>query len=98
MPGTMAGVDAAAAATAATIKAVRASGVVVQLEPEAFEALVNRMERPLVVTAPGGFFSSKRQYLVPYRGLVFHTRSAGDLSLPGSAEIIEARKLWVPEG
>jgi hypothetical protein len=96
MPGASAGTEAAVAAAAARIQAVRASGVVVQLEPEAFESVVNRMERPLVVRASGGFLSSRWHYLAPYRGLAFYAKSNRDLSLPGNTEIVEAKKMWVP--
>jgi len=95
----MASAGATAGATeavAAAIQAVRASGVIVRIGPEAFESLVTRGERPLIVRAPGGMFSSRWHYLTPYRGLAFYTRSNRDLCLPGDAEIVDAKRLWVP--
>ena len=53
-------------------------------------------EAPLVVTAQGGFFSVKYQYLVSYKGLAFHTKSQIPLTLPSGIEIVTAKSIWVP--
>ena len=89
-------VSGGAAAAAAIIQAVKASGVVVRVEPEAFLALLRRQDKPLVVTSAATFFQRKHQYLTPYRGLAFHTKSAEPLSLPGGCEIIRSARIWVP--
>ena len=88
---------AAAAAAAAMMQAVKASGVVVRVEPAAFAELLARTPDPLVVHAIGGVFTTKYLYLTPYRGLAFHTTSLTPLELPPRAEVIHAKKLWVPE-
>jgi ABC-type branched-subunit amino acid transport system substrate-binding protein len=86
----------AAAAAAAVAQAIKASGVVVRVEPEEFLKIVRRTENPLVVVAPGGFFSRGYQYLASYKGLAFFTKSPDPLPLPPGAEIVEAGSIWIP--
>ena len=62
---------AAAAAAAAVANAVKASGAIVQLEPEDFLKILTRAKDPLVVMAEGGFFKTKYGYLTCYKGLDF---------------------------
>jgi hypothetical protein len=85
-----------AAYAAAIAQAIKASGALVRLEPEDFVRLLNKQEEPLVVVARGGLFQPRWQYLMPYKGLVCFTGSAEPVSLPGRAEVIEARKIWIP--
>lgn len=88
---------ATTAAHIAAMQAAKASGTVVHLEPEEFRNLLSRSESPLVVVAPGGFFSSGFRYLTSHKGLAFFTKSDEALSLPPRAEVIHAKKIWVPE-
>ena len=88
---------AATAAAAAVANAIKASGAIVSVSPADFGIILSRSESPLVVTAPGGWLSkNKRQYLTAYRGLVFYTISPEPLILPGTAEVITARSIWIP--
>jgi len=73
----------AAAAAAAIAQAIRASGVLVRVEPREFEAIVGRTKAPLVVTATGGLFTTNYQYLTSYKGLAFFTYSEAPVPLPG---------------
>lgn len=91
-----AGGGAAAAAAAAVAQAVKASGVIVSMEPEEFLRLLDRIEEPLVVAATGGFISKNYQYLVGFKGLAFFTKSSEKLPLPPAAEIVAADKIWIP--
>ncbi len=86
----------AAAAAAAVIQAIRASGVIVRVDEREFRAILERQEAPVVVTAPAGFLGRKRAWMTPYRGLAFHCVTGGEIPLPGTAEVIAAKKLWVP--
>ncbi|RQW02634.1 hypothetical protein EH222_13445 [candidate division KSB1 bacterium] len=90
------GAAAAAAAHQRLVQAVRASGVIVQVEPQEFEKLVAQTEKALVVTAKGGVFGSHFKYLVSYKGLAFYTKSRTAIHLPGDAQTIDAAKIWVP--
>jgi ethanolamine utilization protein EutA (predicted chaperonin) len=92
----MAAAGAAAAAAAAIANAIKASGVVVQVTPADFQKILRKIEKPLVVYAKGGFFSTNYQYLVSYKGFAFFTRSAEPILLPGGIETIVARKIWIP--
>ena len=85
-----------AAAAAAIAQAIKASGAIVRVEPDAFLTIVERVEAPLVVHAEGGFLSTVHKYLVGYKGLVFYTQAARPLHLPGSGELVEAEKIWIP--
>lgn len=87
---------AAAAAHAAMIQAVKASGTLIRVEAEEFQKLVNKSDSPLVITAPGGFFTKHIKYLTSYKGLSFYTQSSKPLTLPYKAEVVAARTIWMP--
>jgi hypothetical protein len=87
---------AGAAAAAAIAQAIKASGVLVRVEPAQFEAIVGRTRAPLVVTATGGLFTTNYQYLTSYKGLAFFTKSPSLIPLPGDAELIVAGKIVIP--
>ena len=93
-----AGGSAAAAAAAAVAHAIKASGGIVRMAPEQFIKILGKADKPLVVHATGGFFSKNYQYLTSYKGIYFYTKSSNPLMLPGSAEVIVAEKIWVPQG
>ena len=78
-------------------QALKASGVIVRVEPIDFMTVLGRSQNPLVVSARGGVFSANYQYLTSYKGLAFFTKSKEVLQLPGSVELIEARKIWIPD-
>jgi hypothetical protein len=87
----------AAAAAAAIANAIKASGVLVNVTPEDFAAVVRRTERPLVVTSEGGFFSTSYKYLTSYKGLAFYTKSSVPLVLPADAEVVRAKGISIPQ-
>jgi hypothetical protein len=93
----MAAAGAAAAAAAAIANAIKASGVVVRVDPVAFQTILRKVERPLVIYAQGGFFSTNYQYLVSYKGFAFFTKSAEPLLLPTGVETVMAAKIWLPQ-
>jgi hypothetical protein len=88
--------ETAAAQAAAIAQAIKASGTLVRVEPQDFLRILNRQEAPLIVRAPGGVFRTRWYYLTSYKGLAFLALSPEPLPLPGRAEIIDARKIWVP--
>lgn len=85
-----------AAAAAAIANAIKASGVLVRLEPEEFSKILARVKDPLVVIAEGGVFSTNYQYLLSYRGLAFFTKSKVSLMLPAGTEVVTARGINIP--
>ncbi|HEX8635795.1 MAG TPA: hypothetical protein VF703_16720 [Pyrinomonadaceae bacterium] len=87
----------AAMAAAAIANAIKASGVLVNVAPEDFAAIVRRTERPLVVTAEGGMFSTHYKYLTSYKGLAFYTKARVPLVLPSDAEVVRARGISIPQ-
>ena len=87
---------AGAAAAAAIAQAIKASGVVIRVDPTNFVAILARADAPLVVHAPGGLFSKAHRYLTSYKGLAFTTGTSQLLDLPPRAELIEARQIWTP--
>ena len=84
-------------AAAAIANAIKASGVVVNVAPEDFAAIVRRIERPLVVTAEGGLFSTSYKYLTGYKGLAFYTKARAPLALPPDAEVVRAKGISIPQ-
>ena len=87
---------AGAAAAAAIALAIKASGVLVRLDPAEFMKIVGRLQDPLVVVATGGLFTKNYQYLMSYKGLAFYTKSTEPLQLPATAEVIAAKSIWIP--
>ena len=87
---------AGAAAAAAIAQAIKASGVLVQLEPEEFAKLLGRMREPLIVYAQRGIFRTRHRYLVSYKGLAFITTSREPLPLPAGTELVTAGRIWIP--
>jgi hypothetical protein len=91
------GGNAAAARAAAIARAVKASGTIVSIEPDQFISILSKGNRPLVVTAYGGFIRKSYQYLTSYKGLAFFTKSQEQLNLPGDIELIQANRIWIPD-
>ena len=87
---------AAAAQAAAVARAIKASGAVVNVNPDDFLYILSKTSRPLVVMATGGVIKTNYQYLTAYKGFIFFTKSRSPLALPGDAELIAANKIWVP--
>ena len=77
-------------------QAIKASGAIVQVEPEDFLHILARQDAPLVVWAGRRVFLSRFQYLTAYKGLVFFTKAAAPLYLPEKTETIRAKKIWIP--
>lgn len=91
-----AGAAAGAAAAAAIAQAIKASGVLVRVEPDEFIKIVGRTKAPLVIAAKGGFFRTYYAYLTSYKGLAFYARSSLPLQLPADTEFVAASGIWVP--
>ncbi len=91
-----AGGAGAAAAAAAIAKAIKASGAIVRVEPSDFQKITAKTDAPLVVRAESGVWSKKYQYLTSYKGLFFYTKSPSELSFGGNAEMVLAKKIWIP--
>ena len=85
-----------AAAAAAIARAIKASGAIVAVESNDFMTILSRNEKPLVVTARGGFLNRRYRYLTSYRGLFFYCESSTPVMLPGNIELIASRKIWIP--
>ena len=86
-----------AAHAAAIANAIKASGAIVRVEPEAFAGILRKIDKPLVVYTQGGFFSTNHQYLTSYKGFTFYTKSDEPIDLPKSVEVIVAEKIWIPD-
>jgi hypothetical protein len=86
----------AATAAAAIAQAIKASGVIVQLESAEFLRILQKERGLLVVHATGGIFKTNYQYLTSYKGLAFFTKSLDPLNLPSGCEVVQAGKIWIP--
>ncbi len=85
-----------AAVAAAIANAIKASGVLVKVNQSDFLTILSKVEKPLVITALGGFVTKNYQYMTSYKGFAFYTKSATPLILPGKVEIISAKQIWIP--
>ncbi|MEZ4700457.1 MAG: hypothetical protein R2834_09010 [Rhodothermales bacterium] len=94
--GAAAGAAGGAAASAAIANAIKASGVLVRVEPEEFMRLLRRAENPLIVYHEGGVFATKHQYLMSYKGFAFYVKTKEPLFIPATAEVVVANSIWIP--
>lgn len=86
----------AAAGAAAAVRAIKASGVVVRLEPDEFRRLLEHNAQGVVVHSPGGLFNRGHKYLMGYRGLAFYTSTRESIHVPGTYQLVEAKRIWCP--
>ena len=91
-----AGAAAGAAAHAAAIRAIKASGAIVRVEPDEFRKLVGHNTQGLVVHSAGGFFSAKHKYLMGFKGLAFYTSTGDPIHVPSTCQLVEASNIWIP--
>ena len=84
------------AAAAAIANAIKASGAIIHVDSTDFMTIIQKMDNPLVVCSESKFISISYRYLTSYKGLIFFTKSATPLILRPSAEIIQAKKIWIP--
>lgn len=87
----------AATAAAAIAQAIKASGVIVKMDPDEFQRVLWKAEHPLVVTSETRFFGVKYHYLFGYRGLAFYTKTDTPLRLSGTVETVRAKSIWMPQ-
>ena len=88
---------ATAAAAAAIANAIKASGAIVRVEPEAFLEILARSETPLVVEAEYKvLFAMSYQYLTSYRGFIFYAKSSSPITIPEWCEIVWSKRIWIP--
>ena len=90
------GAAGGAAAAAAIANAIKASGIFVKVSQQDFQSIVNRNEKPLVIAATGGIFTTNYQYLTSYKGFSFYTKTSAPLMFSPKAEIVNAKKIWIP--
>lgn len=77
--------------------AIKACGSIISIAEIEFQAIVARSENPLVVWASGGFFSTSYKYLTSYRGLTFFCKSKSEITFPQNVELINAKKISIPD-
>ena len=79
----------------AMINGIKASGAIVQVDPENFLEILHKSEEPLVVYSPARLFT-KNQYLTAYKGLIFYAKSPVEIPLPAHIELMQVKKIWIP--
>ena len=80
----------------AAANAIRAIGSIVIVEPNEFISILEKNEKPITVHSPSSFMT-KHKYITRYKGLVFFTKSGTELIIPSFVEIIEAKKILIPQ-
>jgi len=92
--GVPVGTGAAVAAQQQQIAAQRTMGAMVFVEPEEFVSVLERAESPVLVAAQAKvFFSISYTYLLPYKGLVFRTKTKTPLNVNDDVEVIVAKHI-----
>jgi hypothetical protein len=87
---------AATAAAAAAMQALKASGVIVHVEPQEILRVVLQQSGALVVRSTFGILSTHYSYITSYKGLAFYATSPTPLEFPAGTELIDAKSIWVP--
>lgn len=87
---------AASAAVISVANAIKASGPIIQVHPQDFLNILQKSPDPIVVQSPSGIFT-KNKYITSYKGLYFYTKTKDPLIIPMSTEIINAKKIYIPE-
>lgn len=87
----------AAVLTSVIAQAIKATGVVIEVSSENFLSVVERSESALIVHAKSKVIRTRHKYLTSYKGLAFYTKVAEPLDFVGKVELVEARKIWIPE-
>ena len=78
------------------MNASKAMGSIVTVEPAEFLDILKKTEKPLLVHSPSGFMT-KNKYITSYKGLVFFTKTKDELLIGASVEIVNAKKISIPE-
>jgi len=86
----------------AIINASKVSGAIVRVDARTFRALVQRSDtewiaNPVVIASTCGIFSTRYRYLMNFKGFFFFTESPNSLSFPREAEVVNAKKIWIPD-
>jgi len=93
----MSGSSAASAYHYATLNAIKACGSIINVDPDIFLQIANKIENPVIVKSTGGYFSKHNVYLTTYKGLTFYCKSKTELILPSKSELIAAKKIVIPD-
>jgi hypothetical protein len=83
-------------AAAALAHAVKASGAIIQVDPNDFQLILARVENPLVVISEDKIFRTTYKYITSYKGLIFYAKSKEPLQIESTVEIIRAKSIWMP--
>jgi hypothetical protein len=73
---------AATAAAAAAMQALKASGVIVHVEPQEILRIVSKQSDALVVRSTFGILSTHYSYITSYKGLAFYATSPSRWRFP----------------
>lgn len=78
------------------VDTLRATGMIVLVEPQEFVAVVAKMNKPMVILAEGALSMTFR-YVTVYKDMIFFSKSEAPVSFANEVELIRARKIWLPE-
>ena len=87
---------AAAFGAMQAMNATKAMGGIVTVEAAEFLDILGKIEKPLLVHSPSGFMT-KNKYITSYKGLVFFTKTKDEIMIPAAVEIVNAKKISVPD-
>ena len=81
----------------ALTNAIKAQGVFVEVTKEDFLTILSQSEMPLVVHAQTKIIRIRHKYLTSYRGLAFFTKLHDPIHFRAPVQMIEAKKISIPE-
>lgn len=77
--------------------AVKATGVLIEVTSDNFLSIIKQSEKALVVHAPSGVFRTTHKYMTSYKGLAFYTKVSEELVFWSDIELIEAKRITIPD-
>ncbi len=81
----------------AIANAIKASGVVVEVSSEDFMTIIQCSQGALIVHAQSKIIRTTHKYLTSYKGLAFYTKVSEPLEFKNHVELIEAKKISIPD-
>jgi len=88
--------SASTVAANAVANAVKASGAIIKLKSEEFARILSKTTDPLIIVSVYGYKQRKTRYLLSWKGFIFFCETTEQMILPNGAEIVTAKKIWVP--
>ena len=78
-------------------QAIKACGSIIRVDEMTFQTLVENQPNGLYVWSKAGFFGSHYKVMRSYRGMTFYCKYTTLPVFPAEAEVIQAKRLVIPD-